>query len=162
MHEMGTAMKRPYTVFQKLWYLMVVLVVIGLAVTGFEIHGTYRLSGYRVATLTHDALIFMLLLLGAVYVFWLWVTDRETRHSLRDMTAGQRNVNLGLIFMLWVVMAASGALYIGFVLFHEAFAANVNRAVVAYVHTAGAFLVGALAIWHFYLTYFANGKRQPG
>ncbi len=126
-------MTRRYTLFQKVWYAIVVLVVIGLATTGFEIHGSYQLLGYRLATLAHDGLIILLLLLGALYVFWLVVTTREARRSLRDLPPGQRGVDMALAVTLWGVMAVSGALYIGFVLFHETFAENLDRAIVAYI-----------------------------
>ena len=155
-------MTRRYTFFQKVWYAIVVLVVIGLATTGFEIHGSYQLLGYRRATLAHDGLIMLLLLLGALYVFWLVVTAREARRGLRDLPPGQRGVDMALAVTLWGVMAVSGALYIGFVLFHEAFAENLDRAIVAYIHTIGAYLVGALAIWHVYLTFLASAAREPG
>jgi thiosulfate reductase cytochrome b subunit len=143
-------MIRRYTLFQKLWYLLTALAVLGLALTGFEIHDAYWLVGYRVATISHDLLFSFLLFLGVLYVFWLLVTDPEARRGLKDMAPGQRGVDLGLIVLLWLVMAGSGLLYIGFVIFHDAFAANVNRAAVAYVHTAGAFLVLALIVWHLY------------
>jgi thiosulfate reductase cytochrome b subunit len=155
-------MTRRYTLFQKVWYAIVVLVVIGLATTGFEIHGSYQLLGYRLATLAHDGLIILLLLLGALYVFWLVVTTREARRSLRDLPSGQRGVDMALAVTLWGVMAVSGALYIGFVLFHEIFAENLDRAIVAYIHTVGAYLVGAFAIWHVYLTFLASAAREPG
>lgn len=155
-------MTRRYTLFQKVWYAIVVLVVIGLATTGFEIHGSYQLLGYRLATLAHDGLIILLLLLGALYVFWLVVTTREARSSLRDLPPGQRSVDMALAVTLWGVMAVSGALYIGFVLFHETFAENLDRAIVAYIHTVGAYLVGAFAIWHVYLTFLASAAREPG
>jgi hypothetical protein len=136
-------MTRRYTLFQKVWYAIVVLVVIGLATTGFEIHGSYQLLGYRLATLAHDGLIILLLLLGALYVFWLVVTTREARSSLRDLPPGQRSVDMALAVTLWGVMAVSGALTSALSFFMRSLR-NLDRAIVAYIHTVGATLLGRL------------------
>jgi cytochrome b subunit of formate dehydrogenase len=141
------------TIFQRIWYALAVLTLLGLAVTGFEIHGSYRLVGFRVATLTHDVLFSFILFLAVLYIFWSIVTEHWRRYlpsSLARMPPVQRYINVGLDLTIWGVMALSGALYIGFVIFHDAFAENVNRAAVAYVHTAGAYLVLALIVWHLY------------
>lgn len=139
------------TVFQRLWYTLTVLCVIGLALTGFEIHGSYRLLGFRAATLTHDVLTVLVIGLGILYVFWAMVTGTRLGSTMGEGL--RRRINVLLVVVIWVVMAVSGLLYIGFVIFHDAFAANLNREAVALTHTAGAFLVLAIGIWQLYLSF---------
>lgn len=138
-----------------IWYTLTGLSVAGLALTGFEIHGTYNLFGYRAATVTHDIISPLILFLGVVYIFWSMVTGNGLK-ALIDTPGPLRNINIVLVVLVWGVMALSGGLYIGFVIFHDAFAANINRAVVAYAHTIGAFLVLSSLIWHLYYKHAAR------
>jgi hypothetical protein len=143
------------TRFQLIWYALTGLSIAGLALTGFEIHGTYNLLGYRAATVAHDILFSLTLFLGVVYIFWSMVTGNGLK-ALFDAPRPRRNINIALVVLVGVVMALSGGLYIGFVIFHDAFAANLNRAAVAYVHTIGAFLVLSSLIWHLYYKLMAQ------
>ena len=146
------------TRFQRIWYMLTGLSIAGLAVTGFEIHGSYQLFGYRAATVTHDVLFTFTLFLGVLYLFWAMVTG----NGLKALSGKgpRRNANLVLVALVWGAMALSGGLYIGFVIFHDFFAAHISRAAVAYVHTAGAFLVMSSSVWHLYYYYaYAEQKK---
>ena len=145
---------RKHTRFQTIWYMLTGFSIAGLAVTGFEIHGTYQMFGYRAATVAHDILFTFTLFLGVLYLFWAMVTGNGLK-ALSEK-GPRRNANLVLVALIWGVMALSGGLYIGFVIFHDFFAANISRAAVAYVHTAGAFLVMSSSVWHLYYAYAAQ------
>jgi hypothetical protein len=151
--------KRKHSRFQSIWYALTGLSIAGLVFTGFEIHGSYQMFGYRAATVAHDVLFTLTLFLGVLYLFWAMVTGNGLK-ALSEKGPG-RNANLVLAALVWGVMALSGGLYIGFVIFHDFFAANVSRAAVAYIHTAGAFLVVSSAVWHLYYAYAAQKKSLP-
>lgn len=143
------------SVFEKLWYAALVISVLGLAFTGFEIHGTYQIIGFRAGTLIHDVLTAVVVALGVIYVFWALVTGHRMGRGFGS--GGQRVTGSLLTLVIWGVMLLSGLLYIGFVIFHDFFATNISREAVAYTHTAGAFLVLALGVWHIYFHFTRRG-----
>jgi len=130
-----------YTGFERFWHWTQAVLVGLLALTGFEIHGTYVLLGYRQAVALHTSSALGLLVLIAFAAFWHattgeWRQYLPTREKLRaqalyyvsGMFRGephpvekqakrklnplQRLVYLGLKIVAMPLMAVSGVLYL--------------------------------------------------
>ncbi len=59
-----------YTRFERLWHWSQALLIIGLLITGFEVHGTYALFGFEKAVDLHIILAWSLIVLWVFAIFW--------------------------------------------------------------------------------------------
>ena len=59
-----------YTRFERLWHWLQGLMIIILMITGFEVHGTYTLLGFKTAVTVHNYVGLTWLILFAFFVFW--------------------------------------------------------------------------------------------
>ena len=64
-----------YKRFERLWHWSQALLIISLLITGFEVHGVYRLFGFEQAVDHHITLAWTLIGLWAFAVFWHLTTD---------------------------------------------------------------------------------------
>jgi thiosulfate reductase cytochrome b subunit len=174
-----------YKGFERFWHWTQAVLILLLALTGFEIHGSYRFLGYRQAVAYHNAAAIGLLVLIVFAVFWHFTTGewrqylptrrllraqmeyylvgvfRNAPHptrktSLSKLNPLQKLAYLGLKILVIPVMVLSGLLYMSGI--------GELRAV-ALLHTAGAFLLVAFVIGHVYLTttgqsFFSNLKAM--
>jgi len=137
MNSRSGCMYRP---FERFWHWTQAALIILLAMTGFEIHGSVQILGYRQAVAYHNAAAIALLVLTAFAIFWHLTTGewrqyvptrrmlraqidyylagifRNAPHPVRKTPASklnplQRLVYLGLKVLVIPVMAASGLLY---------------------------------------------------
>lgn len=67
-----------YTGFERFWHWTQAVLILFLAFTGFEIHGTYIFFGFRDAARYHSIAAYLLLILIAFAIFW-HVTTGEWR-----------------------------------------------------------------------------------
>ncbi|MCL5743916.1 MAG: cytochrome b/b6 domain-containing protein [Acidobacteria bacterium] len=77
-----------YKGFERFWHWTQALLILFLALTGFEVHGSIRLLGYREAVRYHSAAAIGLLVLIVFAVFWHFTTGEwrqyvPTRRFLR-------------------------------------------------------------------------------
>ena len=63
-----------YTRFERSWHWIQALLIILLTITGFEVHGSYTLLGFKRAVELHNFLGLTWLVLFAFFVFWLFTT----------------------------------------------------------------------------------------
>ena len=63
-----------YTRFERFWHWIQAVLIIILIITGFEIHGTYRLFGFEQALELHNFFGLTWLVLFGFSVFWLFTT----------------------------------------------------------------------------------------
>jgi thiosulfate reductase cytochrome b subunit len=151
-----------------------------MMITGFEIHGTYRLLGFQTATQVHNIAAFALITLVVFTIFWHFMTGEwkqyvPTRRNLGAMVwfylVGifrgephpdiptpvaklnplQRLSYLAFKILIFPVMATTGLLYF----FYNSWSAiglSGSVAVVAMLHTIGAFLLVAFLVLHVYMT----------
>lgn len=70
-----------YSRFERFWHWAQTLIVLMLALTGFEIHGSYSLFGFLEAVEIHSFLGITWLVLYAFIIFWQ-VTTGEWRHYI--------------------------------------------------------------------------------
>ncbi len=164
-----------YKRFERFWHWtqMVLMVILGL--TGFEIHGNYRLFGFQTAVAWHTTAAWGLIVLIAFAIFW-HLTTGEWKHYLpsgerisvmvRYYTHGifknephpykknelsklnplQRLTYLGFKLVMAPIMVTSGLL----MLYDERL--GVSFAASAWWHTLGAFLLLSFFIVHVYMT----------
>lgn len=167
-----------YTLFQRFWHWTQASLIILLAFTGFEVHGTYSVLGFELAARTHEFAAVALLVLVAFTIFW-HLTTGGWRHYVptsegiiaqaRYYTSGifrnephphkrteisrlnplQRLVYLGFKLLIFPVIATSGLLY----LFYSDFALSqqIGLATIAFVHVAGAIPLLSFLLVHLYM-----------
>jgi thiosulfate reductase cytochrome b subunit len=63
-----------YTRYERFWHWFQALLIIVLAATGFEIHGSFKLIGFQRAVAVHNFLGLTWLVSFAFFVFWLFTT----------------------------------------------------------------------------------------
>ncbi len=171
-----------YTRFERFWHWAQTLLILVLLVTGFEIHGTYRLFGFETAFTVHNACAWTWFVLYAFIVFWM-ATTGEWKHYVptflklmdvvRYYVSGifkgephpvpkserskhnplQRLTYLGIVSVLVPFQMVTGFLYYTYNQWPAfGFAGALTLQVVAVLHTAGAFAFLAFVIVHVYMT----------
>lgn len=129
-----------YLGFERFWHWTQAVLILLLAITGFEIHGSLEFLGYRQAVVLHNAAATGFLVLIAFAVFWHFTTGewrqyvptrrllkaqveyyltgifRDAPHPTRKTAANKLNplqklVYLGLKVLVIPVMVISGLLY---------------------------------------------------
>lgn len=166
-----------YTRFERFWHWMQALIIICLLVTGFEIHGTYTLLGFKTAVTVHNFLGLSWIVLFAFFTFWLFTTGEwkqyiPTTKKLLAMvhyyswgifqgrphpvqkTPGakhnplQRLTYLALSALMLPVQMATGLLYY----LYNHLDGMIQLPILAVVHTLVAFLLVSFLIVHVYMT----------
>lgn len=169
-----------YTRFERFWHWAQALLIIILLVTGFEVHGTFRLFGFGAAVSIHNFCAWTWLVLYAFIVFWM-LTTGEWRHYvptfvkmfevLQYYVSGifkgephpvpkserikhnplQRITYLGIVSVLVPFQIATGFLYY---LYNDwkVFGWELSLSAVAILHTVGAFAMLVFFVIHVYMT----------
>jgi thiosulfate reductase cytochrome b subunit len=173
--------------FERFWHWAQAVLIIVMAVTGFEIHGTYSLLGYESAQEVHTTAAWILIGLWVFAIFWHFTTGEwrqyiptadklvamvryyltgiftDAPHPFRQTTLTKHNPlqRLAYLFVKLIINPAiwiSGLLY----LYYSAWPAlgldGLSLAAVAFVHTAAAFLMLAFFVAH---VYFATTGHTP-
>jgi thiosulfate reductase cytochrome b subunit len=169
-----------YHKYERFWHWSQALLIIIMMITGFEIHGLYRLLGFRTAAQVHNIAAFALIILVIFTIFWHFMTGEwkqylPTRRNLGAMVwyylVGifqgashptmpspvsklnplQRLSYLAFKLLIFPVMATTGLLYF----FFNSWATSGvpwSLGAVALLHTVGAFLLVGFLILHVYMT----------
>jgi thiosulfate reductase cytochrome b subunit len=166
-----------YTRFERLWHWLQALMIIILLITGFEVHGTYTLLGFKTAVTVHNFTGLTWLIMFAFFVFWLLTTGEwkqyiPTTKKLLDVVMYyafgifkgrehpvqkskgakhnplQRIAYLGISAMLLPVQMITGLLYY----LYNFIPGGMDLTVVAVAHTFVAFLLVNFLIIHVYMT----------
>jgi len=169
-----------YKRFERFWHWAQAALILALAFTGFNIHGTFEVLSYEQASEMHGILLWLLLGLWAFAIFWHFTTG-EWKHYIpttekigevfRFYTVGifkgeehpyektpekklnplQRLAYLKLKLLLNPGLIVTGLLYLFYNEWPQAVAAVLSLEFVALAHTAFAFLMVAFVILHVYL-----------
>lgn len=168
-----------FTRFERFWHWTQALLIIAMLVTGFEIHGTYRLFGFEKAGQLHTFAAWALITLWVFAIFWHFTTgewrqylpsfkkiDLVIRHYAWGIFQGEphpfkvtraRKHNplqafayLGVKILINPLIWISGLAYL---YYNELEAAGMalNLGTIALLHTAGAFMMLCFLIAHVYL-----------
>lgn len=165
--------------FERFWHWSQALLIIGMLVTGFEIHGTYKLIGFERASHLHTTAAWVLIILWVFAIFWHFTTG-EWRHyiptteklaamirfymtgiftnaphpfrptQLRKHNPLQRLAYLGVYLMINPLVWISGLAYL---YYNELNGAGISAdlGTIALLHTIGAFLMLGFLIVHVYV-----------
>jgi thiosulfate reductase cytochrome b subunit len=166
-----------YTRFERLWHWLQGLMIIVLMVTGFEVHGTFKLMGFQTAVDVHNFVGLSWLILFSFFVFWLLTTGEwkqyiPTTKKLVDVIVYyaygifkgrehpvqksrgakhnplQRLTYLGIAAMMLPVQMATGLIYY----LYNFMPGSISLSILAVVHTLMAFLLVNFLIIHVYMT----------
>jgi len=169
-----------YKIFERFWHWTQALLILFLAMTGFEIHGYYELFGYKSAVYYHDNAAWAFLILIVFAIFWHFTTGEwknyipttklikeQIQYYITGIFKGaehptnklvynkfnplQRIIYLGLKIMVIPVMVLSGFAYMYLNYPNQNFQLE-SLDVVAAIHTMGAFFLIMFVIAHIYLT----------
>ncbi|MBC6958845.1 MAG: cytochrome b [Lautropia sp.] len=169
-----------FTRFERFWHWTQAALIIGLLFTGFAIHGSHDMIGFRAAVEIHELAVWLLIALWVFAIFWHFTTgqwrhyiptmknvDRMVRYYAYGIFVGaphpykvslerkhnplQRITYLGVKLLINPLLWISGLAY----LFWDRLQPLVPQAIgleqVATLHTLGAFLMLAFLIAHVYL-----------
>lgn len=168
-----------YSKFERFWHWTQMLLVILLALTGFEIHSTFSLFGYEEAVRLHSVSGWVFLVLTILAIFWMLVTGQarqflpvrgNVKSQIMYYMTGifvkaphpvaktaecklnplQRIVYFALIILVFPVQLISGFLYMFFHYPEKTIEVD-SLGVIAVVHTLGAFALMAFIVIHLYL-----------
>lgn len=171
-----------YKRYERFWHWSQALLIMVMLVTGFEVHGSYHLLGFRMAVRTHTLAAWALLTLWAFTIFWQFTTGEwrqylptlekigsmaryyaigiftGAEHPYHKTAAKKHNPLQRLTYMVLLAVVSpliwgSGLLYL-FRAFWPKLGLNawLTLESVAWAHTAGAFLMLCFVIVHVYLT----------
>jgi thiosulfate reductase cytochrome b subunit len=84
--------------FERFWHWTQALLIISMLVTGFEIHGSWQLLGFKQAVGLHTAAAWALIALWVFAIFWHFTTGewRQYIPTLRNVDAMFRYYVLGI------------------------------------------------------------------
>lgn len=168
-----------FTRFERLWHWAQAVLIIGMLITGFEIHGTYKWLGFAQAHKVHTTIVWTFIALWVFAIFWHLTTgewrqyiptmkniDKIVRFYAVGIFRGdphpfkptrerkhnpmQAQTYLGVTVVVTPLLWISGLAY----LFYNELAAagwGIQLATIALAHTIGAFMMLAFLIGHIYL-----------
>ncbi|MFH1121812.1 MAG: cytochrome b/b6 domain-containing protein [Bacteroidota bacterium] len=169
-----------YSFYNRFWHWTQSLLILFLAVTGFEVHGSFHLFGYEHAVTYHSNAAWTLIVLIIFTIFWDF-TIGEWRQYIPTLSLMKEQANyyitgifrkaphpthktrytkfnplqrltyLGLKILIIPVVISSGLLYF---FFFSNMNANpgLDLTWIAQIHTLGAFILLGFVIVHVYLT----------
>ena len=169
-----------YSRYERFWHWLQSTIIILLLMTGFEVHNSFSLMGFRTAVDIHNYVGLGWLLLFAFFVFWLFTTGEwrqyvpTTRKMLlvvRYYSYGifrgephpvpkrkeakhnplQRLVYLSLAALLLPVQMVTGFLYWSYNSWQGWGLGWLSLEVVALTHMAGAFAILSFLVVHLYM-----------
>lgn len=168
-----------YTRFERFWHWMQGVLILLLLVSGFEVHGVYRMLGFEAAFTLHNTCAWAWFILYAFIVFWI-VTTGEWKHYvptfakmfevIRYYSSGifrgedhpvpkservkhnplQRITYLGIVSLLVPFQMVTGFLYYYYNRWPQ-FGWNGTLSTIAVVHTVGAFAFLIYLTVHVYM-----------
>ena len=175
-----------YKGFERFWHWSQALIIGFLGLTGFEIHGSYKLFGFENAVKWHSTAAWAFLILIVFAIFW-HITTGEWRQYIpttkllkeqfmyyiggifqnaphptnktvyNKFNPLQRMIYLGLKILVIPVMVLTGFLYLYF--HYPKFGIELDGLhSVALFHTFGAYILLAFVIAHVYLTTVTGVK----
>ena len=166
--------------FERFWHWAQAALVVALLLTGFEVHGSYRLLGWERAASLHTSAAWLLIGLWLFAIFWHFTTGEwkqyipttekvfamlkyylvgifsDAPHPFRVTRLSKHNPLQRLAYLLVKVCInpliwVSGLLYLYYNELGATVFADPGLGAIALVHTAAAFLMLAFLIAHAYL-----------
>ena len=169
-----------YTRYERFWHWLQMVFIVILLITGFEVHGLFRLFGFESAVNVHNYVGLSWLIAFAFFVFWLFTTGewkqyipttkkmisvilyysygifRGESHPFPKRKEAKHNplqrlTYLSLAAILVPSMMLSGFLYWSYNSWAEWGLGSLSLTIIALVHTALAFAVLSFVIVHLHM-----------
>lgn len=166
--------------FERFWHWSQAALILFMLLTGFEVHGTYRLFGWQQATSLHTTSAWTLIGLWVFAIFWHFTTGEwrqyiPTTRKILDVAAYyssgifkgephpyrvtplakhnplQRITYLVVKLLINPALWTSGLLYLYYTEVRQSGLLDLELGAIALVHTAAAFAMLAFTISHIYL-----------
>ncbi|MCU7932585.1 MAG: cytochrome b/b6 domain-containing protein [Candidatus Thiodiazotropha sp. (ex Codakia rugifera)] len=171
-----------FSLFERFWHWSQAILIFGMLITGFEIHGTYQLLGYEQAINLHTLLAWVLIGLWLLALFWHTTTGEWRQYLPSDADSMmsmvkyylvgiflgaphpfhrkraekhnpmQRMAYLILTMIISPIIWVSGILYLFYQYWPLIGMSSASLGLVAAVHTIGAFAILSFIPIHLYLT----------
>jgi len=167
-----------YKKFERIWHWAQALLIFFLALTGFEVHGSFSLFGFENAVVLHMYAGFTLIILIAFAIFWHFTTGEwrqylPTSHKLSDqiryylkgifenekhpveksvdmkLNPLQKITYLGFKVLVIPVMVVTGIVY--YYVAHGTLELQTVKHI-AILHTFGSYILLSFAVVHVYMT----------
>ena len=177
------ALKRIYVFkrFERFWHWSQAALIMFMALTGFEVHGTYSLFGFEQAASLHTTAAWALIGLWVFAIFWHITTGEWKQYipTTKNIIAIARYYSVGIFtgehhpfkptqlskhnpmqrmaYLLFKLVMApaiwvSGLLYLYYSAWADWGLGGLDLSIVAMIHTAAAFLLVIFLVGHMYLT----------
>lgn len=166
--------------FERFWHWSQALLIFAMLITGFEIHGTYRLLGFGTAVQTHTIAAWALIALWIFAIFWHFTTGEWRQyipttnrlgavvryymigtftgesHPFRKTSRAKHNPLQRLAYLAFKLLITpaiwiSGLAYLFYNQWHLPGLGDASLGVVALIHTAAAFAMLIFIIAHVYM-----------
>ena len=182
--EKRNAMQRIYIFkrFERFWHWSQALLIALMALTGFEIHGTYKLLGFENAITVHTTSAWVLIGLWVFAIFWhlttgewrqyipttekllamvrYYVTGIFTNapHPFRVTGLSKHNPLQRLAYLVFKLVIAptlwiTGLLYLYYNAWEAWGLGDLDLETVALIHTAAAILMVVFFVGHVYMAF---------
>jgi thiosulfate reductase cytochrome b subunit len=167
--------------FERFWHWTQAALIIFMMVTGFEIHGVYKLFGFGKAVSLHTIAAWSLITLWVFAIFWHFTTGEWKQYiptlekvdamlkyyltgiftnaphpfrltTLKKHNPLQRLAYLGVKLLINPLIWVSGLLYLYYGSWGDLGLSGLSLPWVALIHTGAAFLMLIFFIIHVYLT----------
>ena len=167
--------------FERFWHWTQAALIIFMLITGFEIHGVYKLFGFGKAVSLHTIAAWSLITLWVFAIFWHFTTGEwkqyiptmekvdamlkyyltgiftDAPHPFRLTTLKKHNplqrlAYLGVKLLINPLIWVSGLLYLYYGSWGDLGLSGLSLPWVAMIHTGAAFLMLIFFIIHVYLT----------
>ncbi len=171
-----------YKRYERFWHWSQALLIIVMMITGFEVHGSYTLLGYRKAVNLHTLAAWTLLTIWAFTIVWQFTTGewrqylptlkkvdamvrfyafgifKGAEHPFKKSAAQKHNplqrlAYLGFLAVMSPIIWGSGLLYL---FYGQWQALGLDHVLalewVAFAHTVGAFMITVFFFVHVYMT----------
>ncbi len=167
--------------FERFWHWTQAALIIFMMLTGFEIHGVYKLFGFGKAVSLHTIAAWSLITLWVFAIFWHFTTGEwkqyiptlekvdamlkyyltgiftDAPHPFRLTTLKKHNplqrlAYLGVKLLINPLIWVSGLLYLYYGSWGDLGLSGLSLPWVAMIHTGAAFLMLIFFIIHVYLT----------
>ena len=177
-----------FSLFERFWHWSQALLIFGMLLTGFEIHGSYQLLGYEQAIDLHTVMAWILIGLWLLALFWHTTTGEWRQYVPSDPDSMismvkyylvgiflgtplpfhrkraekhnpmQRMVYLFLIMIISPIIWLSGILYLFYQYWPLIGLQDIPLGFVAAIHTIGAFAILSFIPIHLYMTLTTSDK----
>lgn len=184
MNVMQTALV--FTRFERFWHWMQALLIIGLMVTGFEVHDTFRWLGFDNAASLHKYMAWALIVLWAFAIFWhittgewrqylpttqnlvavmryysVGIFQRDVPHPYKKTRAAKHNPLQRLAYLAFKLLISpliwvTGLLYMYYNDWEAFGLGNLPLGVIAFLHVLAAFAMLTFFIGHVYMAAFTG------